>query len=590
MSFKDAAAPASCGVLEACGNGVLEGVEECDDGNQQSGDGCEADCTCGPCGCLVFDSTWETIQTVIIDNYGCTASLCHDSSAQGGLDLSPNVAYQNLVGVPSQIDPAFDRVEPGDQDLSVLWLKLAEKTFADPNIAPGGGMPASGSAISVDELQGVMDWIRAGASETDVVAGTAELFSSCLPPPDPGKIPVPDPPATGVGVQVLQTPWPLPAQTENEICMSTFYDFTAPGLVPASAKTPCPWGATTTNPTGECLLWHHQTLSQDPQSHHSIIEFYRGTADWNDSGWGSWTYKGGPNDGQTCNPTAIDSTGINPACSGAVVVSPACIGFGPSDYSASTTTDFSGSQEPLYSFNFAAGVYALLPMRGIITWNSHAFNLTTFDTTMEQYLNIEFADTADQLYPAAAIFDDDDIFVQNVPPFQTREYCDQYIAPSGANIFHLGSHMHKRGVLFRIWEPPNSSCGSGCTAPAGAPTYTSTDYSDPLQLYFDPPNVYTGTTNNRRFVYCALYDNGASDIQEVKRRSTSPPVLIGGPCALNETRCIGGPQHDQLCGGNDAFCDSSPGSGDGDCDACPLRGGLATEDEMMIMLGTYYLP
>ncbi|MFH2008989.1 MAG: kelch repeat-containing protein, partial [bacterium] len=41
---------ASC-LIEACGNGVVDGAEVCDDGNQVSGDGCSADCfsdeTCG---------------------------------------------------------------------------------------------------------------------------------------------------------------------------------------------------------------------------------------------------------------------------------------------------------------------------------------------------------------------------------------------------------------------------------------------------------------------------------------------------------------------------------------------------------------
>ena len=34
----------------ACGNSMLDPLEQCDDGNPQSGDGCEADCTHGICG------------------------------------------------------------------------------------------------------------------------------------------------------------------------------------------------------------------------------------------------------------------------------------------------------------------------------------------------------------------------------------------------------------------------------------------------------------------------------------------------------------------------------------------------------------
>ena len=26
------------------------------------------------------------------------------------------------------------------------------------------------------------------------------------------------------------------------------------------------------------------------------------------------------------------------------------------------------------------------------------------------------------------------------------------------------------------------------------------------------------------------------------------------------------------------------------CDACPVRGGVTTEDEMLIMIGSYYIP
>ena len=30
--------------------------------------------------------------------------------------------------------------------------------------------------------------------------------------------------------------------------------------------------------------------------------------------------------------------------------------------------------------------------------------------------------------------------------------------------------------------------------------------------------------------------------------------------------------------------------GDGECDACPLRGGVTTEDEMFILIGAYFTP
>jgi hypothetical protein len=36
-------------------------------------------------------------------------------------------------------------------------------------------------------------------------------------------------------------------------------------------------------------------------------------------------------------------------------------------------------------------------------------------------------------------------------------------------------------------------------------------------------------------------------------------------------------------------CDSSDGAGDGACDACPLLGGVTTEDEMFILFGKYFI-
>ena len=39
----------------------------------------------------------------------------------------------------------------------------------------------------------------------------------------------------------------------------------------------------------------------------------------------------------------------------------------------------------------------------------------------------------------------------------------------------------------------------------------------------------------------------------------------------------------------DASCDTEDGAGDGVCDACPLIGGVTTEDEMFLLLGNYFV-
>src|SRR5262249_25437117 len=147
------------------------------------------------------------------------------------------------------------------------------------------------------------------------------------------------------------------------------------------------------------------------------------------------------------------------------------------------------------------------------------------------------------------------------------------------------SHMHKRGKRFTITGPPGSTW-----------SYVSTVYNDPIQLNFDPPLAFDDADPAMRTLhYCALYDNGATDPNEVKRQSTSPPTPngfpFGGPCAI-PSGCTAG-KVGQACTGltqtkRNASCDTTPGAGDGFCDACDLRGGVTTEDEMLVLLGAYY--
>jgi hypothetical protein len=376
-------------------------------------------------------------------------------------------------------------------------------------------------------------------------------------------------------------------------------------------------------------------LVQDPQSHHSIVHIYTGASDHTAPGWGAWTYKfddaADPRNGTPCDPTAVDpALGYNPGCSGAVVSAAACLGYGPPDYSnfgadpgalagagGGNSPQFSGSQEPYYDQKLADGVYTVLPARGVVVWNSHAFNLTNFDSTMSQYLNIFYAPPEHQRYAANLIFDARSIFVQDVPPFERREYCKTYTLPEGARLFQLSSHTHRFGSLFRIWAPPQTPCTPRCPAgfagsvgcernnrlpfcedlPPPDPDrliYRSTAYTDPLQLVFGRPIAHESPrAEDRTYLYCSVYDNGSTpESPTVHRQSLSPapppvfglPLAPGGPCTDAEVVCLGGSNKGQLCGGDDTRC---PGSV---CDACPVRGGVTTENEMFIMLGLYYVP
>lgn len=675
-SFEAAGAPLpglAC-PTQVCGNGIAEPGEACDDGNLASGDGCEATCEIGECTAEGFDSTFEAIQSIVFEGgYGCTIGACHDSvESKNDLDLTHDAAWEHLMGpdgggLASQDYPELRLVEPGEPDLSYLYIKLAAKTLEGQGfvVDPGVGMPSGGrTALTQEHLEAVQKWIRGGAPRDGIVAGTQSLLGTCLPPPTPLKIPVPAAPAPGAGVQLRQTPWQLPPTNgaqigEDEVCMATYYDVST--VVPAEDQFDCPpWYRTSAtknvnNPSGKCFRWNQQTLYQDPQSHHSIIHMYTGQYPASHDGWGDWSYKLEPTDpeyatknGQPCDPAAVDpATGQNHGCSGEVVTSVACVGYGPPDASQANfggggggnLPQFSGSQEPFYDQTLADGVYTTLPLSGVVVWNSHAFNLTPTASTMAQYLNLALAPPEDQVYQLQGIFDAEWIFAQDTPPFATEEVCATYTIPRHARLFELSSHTHVRGTRWRTWLPPNTPCQPGCPAPynpssfftpcdpdpglpvcagprSDAPVYTSTDYSDPLQLRFTPPRPFHGeTVEERTFLYCSRYDNGSTpQSPHVKRYSQTPmppglpglpPFIttpidgtllnqfgIGGPCPLDRTYCLNSQELDPggepvLCAGNHSVC------GDPEealCDACAARGGVTTEDEMFILLGSFYIP
>jgi hypothetical protein len=189
-----------------------------------------------------------------------------------------------------------------------------------------------------------------------------------------------------------------------------------------------------------------------------------------------------------------------------------------------------------------------------------------------------------------------------IAPFESTETCATFTVEVGTRIVTLSSHTHQHGRDFRIWYPPNERCAgvSGCTPPADRdPDYRSFQYQDPLYQRFGADELIAlddPDPDSRTFRYCAVFDNGAEDPTTVRRNSTRPDAqtcafaeLAGGfisqcGCEPEFRACLGGPNQGAICGDDDAFC----GEG-GVCDACPLSGGVTTEDEMFAILGAYYV-
>jgi hypothetical protein len=528
-------------------------------------------CRCSA-GSTAFKSTFDGIQHSIFEAHGCTNDLCHGSSKQNGLDLRADAAYDNLVEVPS-VGSQFPRVVPGDQNRSYLWLKLAAKTAPEklpqgvviPNPMPQAPQPA----LSTDELEALRLWIYSGAPETGTVPGTESLLNACLPPAEPLTIKPLDPPAAGSGVQFVMPPWHLEAHSEHELCFATYYD--------VSAQVPPQYQ----DPSGTMFRFSSSELRQDPQSHHLILNRYLGSAaDIHDPSFGAWTCTGGEKAGQTCEPTDLTSCGSG-ICTSEIKQSFACIGFGPGTFGQSFYA-IGGAQKAQDSAAFANGVFAQVPMKGILYWNSHAFNLTDQDTTMHARLNYYFANNPK--YPVRAIFDISKIFGANAAPYTTQTLCQDFLLPQGARLFSLSSHTHKHGQHFTVDDP------------SGAQIYESFVYNDPVTQTYDPPLVFDSADPKQRTLhYCSFYNNGVAfdgtpDPNAVTRWSRLPQSARSTIGRCTPVACaagkIGAPCHGV---GDDHVCDTGPGTNDGLCDACPITGGESTENEMFILIGSYYV-
>ncbi|MFM8410837.1 MAG: hypothetical protein ACKOCT_11220, partial [Alphaproteobacteria bacterium] len=175
-SFPLAAIALAAALAAACGGGSGDALPR-----QGGGD---PTCADGP----ALDGTFAGIEKAIFERHGCVEQACHGSAAAGGLDLSPGVAWRNLVGAPSLEKSGMERVRPGDKERSWLWLKVLAKTRPGTVQIVGAPMPLNAGALSEDELELLRLWIYAGAPEKGTIAGTEKYLSGCLPPVEPISI------------------------------------------------------------------------------------------------------------------------------------------------------------------------------------------------------------------------------------------------------------------------------------------------------------------------------------------------------------------------------------------------------------------
>lgn len=149
-AISDAGAADSGGRVGLCGNGVLDGVEACDDGNLVSLDGCDADCRQE----IPYNCTGEPSSCVLGPPLG-TLAVGASVTFSGGqlmpggffllrLELSESVILSGELVRPADAttgDLDFDLLEPASGSTWSVVFSSAEfgnESFTTPVLAAGG--------------------------------------------------------------------------------------------------------------------------------------------------------------------------------------------------------------------------------------------------------------------------------------------------------------------------------------------------------------------------------------------------------------------------------------------------------------------
>ena len=398
------------------------------------------------------DSTWDIIQTEIFAGQ-CVS--CHAAETsfgrQSGLVLTPDVAYEQLVGAaPTNAAARADgllRVSdlgPGMPGLlkSYLWEKINapdQQHFYGDHPYYGEIMPFGGKPLTNGELAFIRAWIEAGAPETGHVADPALLK-------DESRYEVPEfkPLAKPEnGVQLHLPPFEIQPNSEREI-------FVVHPL----------------NNQDDVFLERVQ-ISMKAGSHHFLL----------------YTFRDDTPPERVPEPYEYRE-----------------LHDGTGQYVLATVlTQFyhlpiSGSQWPFFDFSLPAGVAMRLPKNALLDLNSHYVNRTSQPVTGEVYTNLHFADPS-EVEHEARLFSLNNLAI-SLPAGQVTTLEKDFTFSERTHVVQLVSHAHQHMVEFRA-----EVIGG---AQDGELIYVAYDWEHPPILRFDPPLVLE---RGQGFKLEATYDN-----------------------------------------------------------------------------------
>ncbi|MCA9211846.1 MAG: hypothetical protein KDB27_02180 [Planctomycetales bacterium] len=381
-------------------------------------------------------STWQTIQNHILST---NCSGCHQSgtgfAGQSGLELTPDVAYQQLVGTaPTNLAARQDgllRVSQEGGDIGVLqsflWEKInapnQEHFYADhPDY--GALMPLGAEPLTNGELAFIQSWIQNGAPEIGSVADLGLLDDTSrfsenhfepLTPPEQG-------------IQLHLGPFDVwPAERYDR----EFYYYQ-------------PYK------TGQDTFITGYEIAYREGSHHFILYHYPDD-------------ESAPPEGEYRD--LRNENGI--------------AALDPSDASKHSAWVV-GTQTPYTHESLPDGVALRLPAGSGFDLNVHSVNRTGESRPGEIYVNL-FTATSDEIKHVA----EQDNFANydiNLPPHAVTTLTKEFTFSETRNVISLWSHAHEHMTEFRVEYVGGERDGELI--------YWANDWEHPPILSFDSPLVF----------------------------------------------------------------------------------------------------
>lgn len=412
------------------------------------GDAASPGSTSGPTASPPASSaSFARIQAEIL-NTSCATANCHaGASASSGLALTPDVAYEQLLGVtpanPNAVADGLRRVMPGKPDSSLLYHKLVFPPGHHVHDY-GNSMPSGTQGLTVGQLEYVRQWIAAGAPKTGNVADSTLLADKSVQTTQPFA-PL-DPPAAGAGYQMKVDRFDVSANFEREL-----FNYRKVGN------------------TADIYVSRIQT-SMRPFSHHFVL----------------YTF--------ASNTPSLVIPPLN-------AVRDIRNTDGTMNYANMVAMGYhvflAGSMTSQMTYDFPAGTALRLPADAAVDLNVHYANHSAALVPGEAYVNLYTVPASQVVHPLSTL----NLSNTNItlPAGLQTIVTKDFTFNATTTITGLTSHMHARGTKFQI-----RIVGG---ARDGEVVYENTDWAHPAMVNYPQPIVLTKGQGFRSVV---TYNNTTS--------------------------------------------------------------------------------